>query len=131
MKKLFGILMIFSAILMASNSYAQENRQLKEKMSIEERAQKRTNHLKEKLSLNDAQSQSVYKLLFEQERQKEKDRAIRKERVTRVDNSMLDILSEKQMANYNAMKAERKEAGVKVKKRMRSKAAHRNCCEAK
>ena len=123
--------MIFSAILMASNSYAQENRQLKEKMSIEERAQKRTNHLKEKLSLNDAQSQSVYKLLFEQERQKEKDRAIRKERVTRVDNSMLDILSEKQMANYNAMKAERKEAGVKVKKRMRSKAAHRNCCEAK
>ena len=108
MKKIFGILMVLTAFLMAGNSNAQDNRPMEESISSEERAQKRTDHLKEKLSLNDAQAQSVYNLMFEQELQKEKERANRNDRASKVDMSMQDILDDKQMATYTEMKVERK-----------------------
>lgn len=131
MKKIFGIWMILSFVLMAANSFAQENRPIKENMSVEDRAQKRTNHLKEKLSLSDTQIQSVYQLVMKQEMQKEKERANRKDRAAKMDMSMQNILDDEQMVKYNKMNSERKKDMAKKGKMMRSKTTHGKCCEAK
>lgn len=123
--------MILSFVLMAANSFAQENRPIKENMSVEDRAQKRTDHLKEKLSLSDTQIQSVYQLVMKQEMQKEKERANRKDRAAKMDMSMQNILDDEQMVKYNKMNSERKKGMAKKGKMMRSKTAHGKCCEAK
>lgn len=131
MKKVFGITLIIAAFFMAGNLFAQDTKEAHEKPSVEERAQKRTDHLKEKLTLNDAQIQSVYNVMLEQEKQKEMERNNRKMRATKVDMNMQDILDDKQLAEYNVMRENRKKAVVKRSKMMRGKATHKKCCEAK
>lgn len=131
MKKVFGITMILVAFIMSGNVFAQDTKEALERPSVEERAQKRTDHLKEKLALNDAQIQPVYNVILEQEKQKEMERENRKMRASRVDNNMQDILNEKQLAAYTEMKKNRKRAVIKRSKMMRAKGAHGKCCNAK
>ncbi|NNC85182.1 MAG: hypothetical protein HKN75_03810 [Bacteroidia bacterium] len=131
MKKVFGVLMIVAAFFMAGNVFAQDTKERADRPSVEERAQKRTDLLKEKLSLNEAQSQSVYNVMLEQEKQKAAERENRKMRAEKTDMNMHNILDEKQLAEYKVMKEKRKKTVVKRTKMMRERAAHKKCCEAK
>jgi F0F1-type ATP synthase alpha subunit len=114
---------ILSAILFLGIStigFSQERPQ-KEQRSPEERAQKMTDALDKKLSLNASQKAEIYKIYLERAQTMHKMRAEKKKadmtemkaKFEANENKILSILDEKQKVTYNQLKAERKEKAHK------------------
>lgn len=83
--------------------------------SPEVRAERRTEYLKSKLILTDAQYSKVYELILQNEKTKTADQAKTKEQRSSFDKQMKSILNPEQQEKYEAMKEDRKE---KVKANM-------------
>jgi len=110
--------LILSAILLAgltSTGFSQDRPQRSQR-TPEERAQKITNELDQKLSLSQKQKQEIYKINLEraQSRQhaqgikNDKSSSQKREKFDDQDDKISKVLNSKQRSVYNEYKAERK-----------------------
>lgn len=107
------ILLLIACFVYHTGLHAQQKRV--KQPSPEVRAERRTEYLKSKLVLTDAQYSKVYELILQNEKTKTADQAKTKEQRSSIDKQMKAILSPEQQEKYEAMKEDRKE---KVKANM-------------
>jgi protein CpxP len=107
------ILLLIACFVYHTGLHAQQKKA--KQPSPEVRAERRTEYLKSKLVLTDAQYSKVYELILQNEKTKTADQAKTKEQRSSIDKQMKAILSPEQQEKYEAMKEDRKE---KVKANM-------------
>lgn len=127
-QKFFALGLIFAALLISANTvYSQDF-----KKSPEERAQKRAEKLKEKLSLTDDQYKQVYDAFLSQSQQMkslkeagEQDKTARREKMKSIrqntDATVNGLLNSDQKTKYDQLKKERKEKHMQKKKHKKGK----------
>lgn len=111
--------LILSAILLAglTSSGFSQNRPQKSLRTPEERAQRITNELDQKLSLSQKQKQEIYKITLERAQTRQHARGSKTDRANfqkreKFDNQedkISKVLNSKQLSVYNQHKIERKE----------------------
>jgi len=95
-------------ISMVNLAQAQEKRQATQQLTPEQRAEKRTALLKEKLLLNDDQTSKVKAAALKAETQRSTDREKSMEARQAFDNEVKAILDPEQLEKYEAMKDQRR-----------------------
>jgi hypothetical protein len=110
MKKKLVKWMLFTAVaFMVNAANAQDAKTPPQKFTPEQKAERMTAHLKQKLSLNDEQAQKVKAVYLDHLQKMDKGNAQRKEAHHELESSLSKILSQDQLATYKTMEAERRE----------------------
>lgn len=116
------IILLIAVMFSAANSYSQDNGDKKQKKTPEERAQKRADKMKEKLSLSDEQHKQVFDILLSkgnemksvwEQTKNDQDKTARKEKMKAIRDSynsqINSVLSSTQQQLWETHKKEMKE----------------------
>lgn len=108
MKKIICLIVCMLGISMVNLAQAQEKRQATQQLTPDQRAEKRTALLKEKLLLNDDQTSKVKAAALKAETQRSTNREKSIEARQAFDNEVKAILDPEQLEKYEAMKDQRR-----------------------
>ncbi len=121
-KALGMLIMLIAVMFSAANSYSQDNGEKRQKKTPEERAQKRADKMKEKLSLTDDQHKQVYDIFLSQTNEmrslhesgkNDQDKTARKEKMKSLRDSynsqINSVLTSSQQQLWETHKKEMKE----------------------
>jgi Spy/CpxP family protein refolding chaperone len=101
------------SLLLASGSYAQENNKMNgqsehSQMTPDQKAEKRTKYMTEKLSLSADQSAQIKAIILKNQGIKQTDQAEMKKMRMQMDADINNVLNPEQQAKYKALKDEKK-----------------------
>lgn len=110
MKQLMKTMLMVGIFMLGISTLVQAQRSTERKPATpEQRAERRTALLKDKLLLTEDQQKEVYTATLKQEQQRNRDRDEMKQNREAFENDLQRILTPEQMKKYEALKEQKKE----------------------